>query len=310
MEEQQRAQAPAPDSPSKKVAKPSGLSLSSANLAVGERVEVLWEVEMSDGSDEKIWWGAVILADAEGGDEPGACRLEYEAQHGFETEQRRVVIIEGSFLWDAALKEQLPYRKEGCEGPVLPEAEEAEAADGPTIEDGEEGGDDDEDEDEDDGPPPEDSLPKGTAVKARFQGGDRAYAGTIHKARRDGTYDVLYDADHVLEEGVPRDVIEVVEMSSSVRAALASAGSESTIDGSEELFSTFVSALTSGAMFSKLTAEQQAVASEKVRAMRPHFEAELAAFREERGWGATVTAEDIKVILPKIIARSRSAAVA
>ena len=48
------------------------------------------------------------------------------------------------------------------------------------------------------------------------------------------------------------------------------------------------------------TLPQQAVASEKVRAMRPAFEAELGALQEERGYGATVTGEDVKAILPSV----------
>ena len=40
----------------------------------------------------------------------------------------------------------------------------------------------------------------------------------------------------------------------------------------------------------------QAVASEKVRGMKPAFEAELNALREERGCGATVTGEAVKAI--------------
>ena len=317
-DEQQLASAPSASSPAK-VARPTGIALDAARLAVGERIEVLWEVEMSDGADERVWWGAVIKAaedddNAESSSAAGEVRLEYEAQHGFGTEERRVLVLEGSYVWDRVLGERLPFRKEGEEGPPLAEAEEGEESagikeEGAEDDDGEEQAEAD-DEDGDEGPPPEGALPVGTAVKARFQGGERAYAGTIHKARADGTYDVLYDADQVLEEGVPLDVIQVVEMSASVRAALSAGGDGSTIaaNSEDELFSTFVGALTGGAMFAKLTPEQQAVASDKVRAMRPHFQAELAAFKEERGWGATVTGEDIKVILPRIIARSRAAA--
>ena len=61
-------------------------------------------------------------------------------------------------------------------------------------------------------------------------------------------------------------------------------------------------------MFARLSAEQQAFASEKVRAMKPHFDAELAIFREQRGWGAQVGAADIQAIVPKVMARSRGQA--
>ena len=55
-------------------------------------------------------------------------------------------------------------------------------------------------------------------------------------------------------------------------------------------------------------ATPQAVASEKVRAMKPAFEAELNALRDERGCGATVTGEDVKAILPRVLARQAQAA--
>ena len=41
----------------------------------------------------------------------------------------------------------------------------------------------------------------------------------------------------------------------------------------------------------------QAVASDKVRGMKPAFEAELYALREERGCGATVTGEAVALVL-------------
>ena len=53
---------------------------------------------------------------------------------------------------------------------------------------------------------------------------------------------------------------------------------------------------------------RQAVASEKVFAMRPAFEAELQALQDERGNAATVTGEDIKAMLPRVIARQKQSA--
>ena len=64
---------------------------------------------------------------------------------------------------------------------------------------------------------------------------------------------------------------------------------------------------SSGPAFARLTAEQQAVASEKVKRLRPHFEVELTSLKEERGWGALVTGEDIKEILPRVMARAAQA---
>ena len=140
-----------------------------------------------------------------------------------------------------------------------------------------------------------------------WQGGERHCAGTIHAARGDGTYDVLYE-DHVIEEGVPRDMIEVVSLDTAVVAELNAGGNEVAAEGVDAFFEMFVSGLTSGPAFARLSAEQQAFASEKVRAMRPHFEAELETLKERRGWGATVTGADIKEMLPRVMARAKGAA--
>lgn len=75
-----------------------------------------------------------------------------------------------------------------------------------------------------------------------------------------------------------------------------------------DFFELFVRLLTSGEQFSKLTAEQKAIASEKVRGLQPHFEAELVQLRNERGRGAPVTGTDINVLLPRVMARSRQTA--
>ena len=95
-----------PETTYAKVEKPTGIALSSVGLELGLRIEVLWEVEMSDGGEEKVWWGARLGTDEEG--EEGGTRLTYEAQHGFEEETRRVIICEGSYLWDAALRHSPP----------------------------------------------------------------------------------------------------------------------------------------------------------------------------------------------------------
>lgn len=123
----------------------------------------------------------------------------------------------------------------------------------------------------------------------------------------DGTYDVLYE-DNVLEQHVPRDVIQRVALAASVRRALADGGDEVCAESSSDFFQLFVTTLTSGPRFANLTAEQQAIASSKVHAMRPHFDAELAALREERGWGALVSGEDIRTLLPRVAARAARAA--
>ena len=278
-----------------------GLPLAEVGLAAGEKIEVLWEVEMSDGTDESVWWGAHIGDDVDG----TSHSLTYLAQHNFEQETRRVQFLAGSFCWDVVLQERLPYRREGEEGPELPSpasAQEVGADEGEEGEEGEAG----EADGEAKAPLPKGAIAPGTSVKSRFQGGERFCAGTIHSAHPDGTYDVLYD-DKVLEENVPRDMFEVVELTESVRAAQAS-GDEVKAESIDAFFDTFVNGLTSGPAFSKLSAERQAIASEKVRGMRPFFEAELTKLRDERGWGALVTGEDIKILIPRVVAAQRAAA--
>lgn len=105
-------------------------------------------------------------------------------------------------------------------------------------------------------------------------------------------------------QGVPREMIEEVQLDETVADELAEGGDVSA-HSTNEFFDTFVSSLTSGPAFARLTAEQQAIASEKVRKLRPHFEAELTALRERRGWGATVTGADIKEMLPRVMARAQ-----
>ena len=56
-------------------------------------------------------------------------------------------------------------------------------------------------------------------MKARFQGGEAFHAGTIAAINEDGTYDVLYE-DHVLEQGVPREMIQLVQINATTQAAI------------------------------------------------------------------------------------------
>ena len=285
-----------PDAPAAKVVRVEGVALSDLNIALGSTIEVLWEVECENQEDESVWWAATVEAD---GDDVGAASLVYVSQHGFEQESRRVTFLSNSYLWDAQLKEQLPYRKEGEEGPPLCEAEgddDAVHEFDPDVADAErrvaEAG----------GP-----LTTGMAVKARFQGGERYHAGTIVEVHPDGTYDVLYE-DNVCEQNVPRDVIEVVALAPAVREALQSDDSQTCAESVADFFELFVSALTSSPKFASLPPDKKQIAADKVRSAKPHFEAELAAFREERGWGARVTGEDIKVLVPRVMSRAARAA--
>uniref|UniRef100_A0A7S2JJ40 Tudor domain-containing protein n=1 Tax=Haptolina brevifila TaxID=156173 RepID=A0A7S2JJ40_9EUKA len=182
--------------PPSQVARPSGQPLDAIGVAIGGTVEVLWDVELDDGSADAVWWAAKVEADASE-DEAGAARLVYVADHGFEEETRRVLFLEGSFLWDTGLKERLPYRREGEAGPELDEGEEEENANEDDVKEEEE------EEEEEHNAAAEHSV--GSTVKARFQGGERYCAGTIQAAHADGTYDVLYE-DHVLEQnGIKRN---------------------------------------------------------------------------------------------------------
>lgn len=215
-----------------KVARPEGVPIADVGVAMGATVEVLWDVELDDGSSDSVWWAAKVGEPTE--EEAGAARLVYVADHGFEEETRRVLFLDDNHLWDTGLKEALPYRREGEKGPDLePEGENEEgAAEG---EEGEEGADDDGGEGG--------AFRVGTTVKSRFQGG-RYCAGTIAAANADGTYDVLYE-DHVLEQSVPSDCIETVSLAPSVRAALADGGTVAA-ESVSDFFEIFVNSLTSG----------------------------------------------------------------
>uniref|UniRef100_A0A7S3ETI3 Tudor domain-containing protein n=1 Tax=Haptolina ericina TaxID=156174 RepID=A0A7S3ETI3_9EUKA len=265
------------DEESNKSARPEPVLIDTLGLAEGDRIEVAWQVEMTDGTEETMWWAATLstVTDEEAvGDE---YVLTYEAQHGFEVEQRRVVFSSDTALWDAVLRELLDWRREGEESDG-----EGEAA----AEEGE--------------------LQLDAAVKARFQGQEAYHAGTVAAVNADGTYDILYE-DNVMEQNVPRDMIQLVSIAPSVQAAIEEGRGDVAAESINDFFDLFVRGLTSGDKFASLTAEQQAHASDKVRAMRPHFEAELLLLRDERGRGAQVTGEDIKLLLPRVISRSRSA---
>lgn len=256
------------DSPAEtKLLKVEGAPLESLQIAVGDTVEVLWEVECENQPDESVWWSSTVEADDDAAAEPGSARLTYVAQHGFERESRRVVFLAGSFLWDAQLKERLPYRKEGEEGPPLDDEEaEDDAADADGAEqlydhsvaeadlaEARAGG----------------ALKAGMPVKARFQGGERYCAGTIVEVHADATYDVLYE-DNVCEQNVPRDMIELVALKASVRAALqADQQDNPAAESIEQFFELFVSTFTSTPGFMALPADKQQFASEKVRARLP-----------------------------------------
>lgn len=69
----------------------------------------------------------------------------------------------------------------------------------------------------------------------------------------------------MLETNVPAEMIQAVDLAPSVAAALAEGG-DVAAESSAQFFELFVQSLTSGPAFSALSAERQAIASEKVRA--------------------------------------------
>lgn len=269
-----------PEEPSRKCARPEAHSLATVGLAPGDRLEVCWQLELADSEEpQPVWWGAVVnLAE----DEDGlSYTLGYEAAHGFEAEDRRVVFCVDGTLWDSSLREILDWRPEGEWGAV-PEDEEDEEGSGEGV------------------------LQIGASVKSRFQGGE-FHAGSIAARHADGTFDVLYE-DAVMEENVPREMIELVEITPTVQAAIDQGRENVAAESINDFFDLFVNSLTSGAKFASLSAEKQAIASERVRALKPHFESELVALREQRGRGAQVTGEDIQTLLPRVMARATQAA--
>ena len=184
-------------------------------------------------------------------------------------------------LYDVGLSAPLAWRKEGAAraSAVLEEAVGSPvpaatgAADDDNIYDSQDG----DDESDDDG------LQLGAAVKARSQGGDAWVAGSIAALNGDGTVDVLYEHSHTLEQGVPREFVQLVD-----GVAASEPEGAAVADTIDSFFKMFVSALTSN-IFQKMTPEQQAVASEKGSAptLRPS-----STLKEARGIGASVSGGD------------------
>jgi len=293
---------PADDSataePSPKRQQSEYLTLADLGLAAGAKIEVSWTVqESADGEEQQVWWGATLKTV----DHPTTFTLDYEEAHGFDAESRAVRFTTARVLYDVGLSAPLAWRTEGdasasavleeAEGSPVPAATGAADGSDDNIYDSQDG----DDESDDDG------LQLGAAVKARSQGGDAWVAGSIAALNGDGTVDVLYEHSHTLEQGVPREFVQLVDgvtASEPEGAAVA--------DTIDSFFEMFVSALTSGALFQKMTPEQQAVASEKVRGLRPHFEAELTTLKEARGIGASVSGDDIRELLPRVMARAKA----
>lgn len=101
------------------------------DLAVGQRVEVKWQLEGDDGA-EAVWWGAELLARredvptesgaAQGGslpscgspaNSPATWTLRYDARDGFQREDRDAVLLTKHVLAHGDMDEQLAWRMEG-----------------------------------------------------------------------------------------------------------------------------------------------------------------------------------------------------
>lgn len=170
----------------RKLPRPTPTSLSALGLDINSRIEVSWDVTDADGSEESVWWPAKIVENNE-----EDIILEYDEQHGFNLERRRVIFYSEHLLWDALLRENLEWRREGAENDENDGVEDCE----------------------------QEELAVEAAVKSRFQGGDEFHAGTIVAVNEDGTFDVLYE-DDVLEQGVPREMIKVVKMDTQTQDAI------------------------------------------------------------------------------------------
>mgnify|MGYP003685636389 CR=1 FL=1 len=258
------------------------LSLSEVGLIEGGRLEVAWEVECTDGTSETVWWGGCVQRAA-----CGTLEVQYDPDHGFEEETRKVAFCSRSELRDLVLDESLPWRLPGAGDDEEDSEDEATEATADTKKRARE----------------ELVLEPGTLVKARLDGSGRSFSASIEQVNEDGTLDLACDGS--LVQGVPADLVEAVALESNVADALDRGGEGDHINGTNAFFDAFTAALTSGPTFQRLSAHQKAVASEKVRALRPFFEEELTKIRAERGEGATVTDADIQAMLPRVMARSK-----
>lgn len=261
------------------------MSTEEVNLSIGDRLEVSWQVECIDGTSDQVWWGGTLQRSAK-----GVLEVRYDAEHDFEEETREVAFWSPSELRDLALSESLLWRHPGAGDDETDQDEEGEAEVSATS--GQKRARDVAD------------LGPGTLVKAQLDGSGRTFSAWIETVNDDGTLDLAYDGSVV--QGVPADMVEPVALETTVADALERGEEGEHIDGTEAFFDAFTAALTSGPTFQRLSAHQQAVAGEKVKALRTFFEEELAALRTKRGHGAMVTDADVQAMLPRVVARSKA----
>ena len=80
----------------------AGDGVAELGLATGQRVEVSWEVEMTDGTEESVWRGATLSV-PDGDSAAGRAMLLYDESHGYSKETRWVLFTSASVLWDSVL---------------------------------------------------------------------------------------------------------------------------------------------------------------------------------------------------------------
>jgi hypothetical protein len=248
-----------------------GVSLDVLGLRDGDRIEVSWNVgEEGEESDEHVWWPATVR----GGEGP-AYVLQYEQLGETPAEDRRVTFLAPDTLFDLTERKSTPWRKEG------------------------EGSSDEEDEEEEDG------LAVGCDVKFKLteDGDAKYYAGKLMELKGD-TVDILYGGEDVPQEiqEVPRKLVEKVVIPKEVKRELRRSDSEVSHGNVDEFFQAFVDSLTTSPLFQRLPADKQAIFAEKVHGMRPAFQEELDKVQAERGHGCIITGEDIKAIIPRVMA--------
>ncbi|GLC36970.1 hypothetical protein PLESTB_000172900 [Pleodorina starrii] len=93
------------------------LTLDTAGIAIGGRIEVKWQVEPDEGEAYYRWWGASIVgpSDQQDAERPAApvYELLYDAHDDFEQERGHVVLITEHTLRQLDQTEELTWRREG-----------------------------------------------------------------------------------------------------------------------------------------------------------------------------------------------------
>lgn len=109
---------------------PAALTVEALGLTIGSRIEVRWDVIPDDPEAEAYskWWGASILRQADPSDsQPGPCyALAYDAEEGFDAEERAVRITGQHELVDLVDGSALHWRRQGDEWEVPEEEQESE----------------------------------------------------------------------------------------------------------------------------------------------------------------------------------------